>query len=62
MFNSDVRKLKSEVGVEWALVADHMKISEGTLFRWLRHPMEIQRKQQVKEAILAVGELSTEDL
>lgn len=55
MVNSGIRKLKSETGVEWPPVADYLKISEGTLFRWLRHPMDAQRRKLVEEAIREVG-------
>lgn len=51
MTNMQIREKFKEAGVFQYEVADAMGISEPTLVRWLRKPLDEKRKKLVFEAI-----------
>lgn len=48
-----LRALKESGATQWQL-ADTIGISEPTMTRWLRHPLEGERLKRVQEGLLAL--------
>lgn len=55
--NSTIREAAKTAGVKHWEIALHLGVSEQTLVRWLRTPLDAAKEQQIRSAIT---QLSTE--
>lgn len=53
--NDDVREKMRVAGVKQWMVADAIGISEPTLCRWMRKPLDHEKKEKVMGAIIRLG-------
>lgn len=53
--NDEVREAMRLNGVRQWVVADAIGISEPTLCRWMRKPLDPEKKAKVMDAILRLG-------
>lgn len=58
--NSNIREKAKQAGVRHWQIALHLGISEQTLVRWLRTPLDSEKAQRINSAIESLADENTE--